>query len=85
MSSKEEQYKFKILWNLYAHRKWGASYTPIENVTRGLPRDEVGACRAVIELLVKEGILLFHKKRKCVSLNVRKKKEIMEFLERIIG
>jgi len=82
--SKEDQYRFKILWKLYTHRRWGASYTPIENVTRGLPGDEIGACRVVVEQLVREGILLFHKKRRCVSLNVRKKKEIVELLERII-
>ena len=81
--SEEDYLKFKILWNL-AHsrpRIWGASNTPIKNVTRGLPKDKIGACLSVAEKLIKERILLSHKKGKLVSLNVKKIKEIMEFLE----
>ena len=79
--SKWDQYKFKILWNLTGNPNWGANYTPIKNVARGLPSNEIGACLGVIKDLIKKGLLWPHKKGECVSLNVKRKKEIMEFLE----
>jgi len=62
-------------------RKWGKNYTPIENVARGLPNDKTGDCLEIADQLLKDRILLSHKKGKCVSLNVKLKKIIMEFLE----
>jgi len=84
--SRRDRYKYKILWNLVHNRprRWGSSYTQIENVVSGVPRDEMGACLDVANQLVKEGFLLPHKKGKCVSLNVKKIKEINEFLDSVV-
>jgi len=84
--SERDRYKFKILWNLMHNRprRWGSSYTQIENVASGLPRDEMEACLDVANQLVKEGFLIPHKKWKCVSLNIRRIKEINEFLDSVI-
>jgi len=81
--SEEEYFKFKILWNLVHSRprRWGASHTPIKNVAGGLPGDKIGACLEVAEELLKERVLLPHKNGKNVSLNPKRIKEIMEFLE----
>ena len=76
-----EKFKFKILWNLVTSRKWGNSYTPLRNVASGLPGDQVGACLEVARDLVKARILIPHKKGKCVSLNPKQKKHVVEFLE----
>ena len=75
------EYKFKILWNLASSRKWGSSYTPIKNVSGGLPGDKIGYCLSVAEDLIKDRLLIPHKKGKCVSLNHRRKREILEFLD----
>lgn len=80
--SEEEFYKFKILWKLVSHRKLGHNYTRFENVASGLPSDKIGACLEVAEQLLKERFLIPHKKGKFVSLNIKRKKEIMEFLDR---
>lgn len=80
MSEEEEWFKFKILWNLKKKRRWGKKHTPIKNVTNGLPGDKIGDCLSVAQQLLKDRVLLPHKKGKNVSLNVRSKKEIEEFL-----
>ena len=84
--SGRDRYKYKILWNLVHNRprRWGSSYTQIENVASGLPRDEMGACLDVVNQLVKEGFLIPWKKGKCVSLNIRRIKEVNEFLDSVI-
>ena len=74
-------FKYKILWNLASSRKWGRAYSRVENVSSGLPGDQIGSCRGVIEDLLKEGLLILHKKGECVSLNHRRKGEILTFLE----
>lgn len=74
-------FKFKILWNLVSSKKWGANYARIVHVTSGLPGDKIGTCREVLDELVKEGLLFHHKKRKAVSLNYHRKRDIMSFLE----
>lgn len=78
------KYKFKILWKLYDHHYIGKRHTPIENLPKGLPPHEYGACSSVVEDLIKERLLLPKKTGHGldVSLNPRRIKEIREFLDK---
>lgn len=78
------KYKFKILWKLYHHHYWGKRHTPIENVPKGLPPHEYGVCQALVQDLIKDGLLIPKKTGHGldVSLNPKRSKEIKEFLDK---
>lgn len=78
------KYKFKVLWKLYHHHYIGKRHTPIENVPKGLPRHEYGACQGVVQNLIKEGILTPKKTGHGldVSINSKRIKEVKEFLDK---
>ena len=78
-----EQIKFRIIWKLYHHHYIGGKHTAIENIPKGLPTSEHGACMGVVEDLVREGLLILKKTSygMRVSLNKKRIKEIREWLE----
>ena len=78
------KYKFKVLWKLYHHHYIGKRHTPKENIPKGLPPHEYGACQAVVEDLIREGLLISKKTGHGldVSLNPKLIKEIKEFLDK---
>lgn len=78
-----QKIRFHILNKLYLRRKWGASHTSIDLVSKGLPSHQIGDAKDIADDLITEG-LLFKKpstKELHVSLNPRKKAEI----ERLIS
>lgn len=86
MSEIEENIKRFILRKLTRHRMWMHKHTSIHNLPKGLPdylrgRKEV---KKAIEELLKQGFLLSKPTNYGleVSLNIQKKKEIEEFIER---
>lgn len=86
MTEIEEDIKRFILRKLTRHRIWMHKHTSIHNLPKGLPdylrsRKEV---KKVIEELLKKRFLLSKPTNYGleVSLNIEKKKEIEEFIER---
>ena len=85
--SEEEDIKRFILRKLVRHRIWMHKHTNIHNLQKGLPdylrsRKEV---RKVIEDMLKEKLLLSKPTNYGleVFLNIEKKKEIEDFIEKI--
>ena len=72
----------KILYKLMRLGKWEHAYTSIDNLVKGFPRHKRGDVRKLIPKVIKRGFL--HVKPTAygreVSLNIRKKKEIEEFI-----
>ena len=82
----EDDIKKFILRKLVRHRMWMHKHTNIHNLPKGLPdylrsRKEV---RRVIDELLRQGFLLSKPTSYGleVSLNITKKKEIEEFIEK---
>ena len=82
-----EKLKFHILWHLYNHHYIGRKHTPIENVAKGLPKDEKGECLKVAKDLLRspeQWLLPYPTKHGLdVRLNPAKLKEILEYLEKM--
>lgn len=85
--SEEEDIKRFILRKLVRHRVWMHKHTSIHNLQKGLPdylrsRKEV---RKVIEEMLKQKLLLSKPTNYGleVSLNIEKKKEIENFIEKV--
>ena len=81
----EEEIKRFILRKLARHRMWMHKHTSIHNLPKGLP-DYLRSTKEVkkaIEQLLKQGLLLSKPTNYGleVSLNIRKKKEIEEFIK----
>jgi len=67
---------------------WGARYLPVDSLVHWLSKKVKSngkRIRRLIKELVKEGYLLVHKGGKAISLNPALNKEIIEYIERIIG
>lgn len=86
MAEIEDNIKRFILRKLVRHRMWMHKHTSIHNLPKGLPdylrsRREV---KGVIEDMLRQGVLLGKPTHYGldVSLNIRKKREIEEFIER---
>ena len=82
----EDEIKRFILRKLVRHRMWMHKHTSIHNLPKGLPdylrsKREV---RKVIDELLKSGILLSKPTSYGlqVSLNIKRKKEIEDFIEK---
>lgn len=73
-----QKIRFHILNKLYLRRKWGASHTSIDLVSKGLPKHQIGDAKDIANNLITEGLLLKKPSTKelHVSLNPRKKAEI---------
>jgi hypothetical protein len=73
-----QKIRFHILNKLYLRRKWGASHTSIDLVSKGLPSHQIGDAKNIAGDLITEGLLLKKPSTKelHVSLNPRKKAEI---------
>jgi hypothetical protein len=85
MQKEEEDIKRFILRKLVRRRNWMHKHTSIHNLSKGLPdylrsKKEV---KVVIEKLLKQKFLLSKTTNYGleVSLNIKKKKEIEEFIE----
>lgn len=81
-----EDIKRNILIKLVAHRYWQHKHTSIHNLPKGLPsylRDSKYVNKAINELI--KGNFLLAKPTNYgleLSLNIKKKKEICEFIEK---
>lgn len=87
MTEIEDDIRRFILRKLVRHRNWMHKHTSIHNLQKGLPdylrsRKEV---KKVIEGMLKQGFLLSKPTNYGleVSLNIKKKREIEDFIENV--
>lgn len=70
----------------FSHPKWGASHTEERNLFKGLPKHLIGRkeTKEALKELYKMGFIDRYKKTQeiHISLNIEKKREIEEFLEK---
>ena len=79
-----DEIKAEVCWRLKRRNCWGAKYLPVDTLVDWLGRlvkDNGKRVHMAIDVLIKEGFLLVHKKRRTVSLNPRKVHEIEALLE----
>ena len=79
----DNEIKGKILHKLTRLGKFEHSHTSIDNLPKGFPSDIRGKVKDMIKELKKEGILLSKPTSygEEVSINVKKKEEIMHYIE----
>ena len=65
-----------MLRKLKRNNYWNESYLPIYKILRVVPRSQLGFAKDILKDLARTGFVLLHKGGACVSLNIRKKKEI---------
>jgi hypothetical protein len=80
----DREIKLAILQFLVKKGRWGARYFPTQTLVKWFAKKvkrngkRVMAC---LELLIKDGYLLMHKKGRTISLNPSKSTEIIELVE----
>ncbi|MFA6214903.1 MAG: hypothetical protein WC717_06550 [Candidatus Micrarchaeia archaeon] len=81
-----EVLKAHILYKLARHRRWGGKHTELVNVRTALPRECQRDAETLARELANDGFLTWLPKtgQIHVSLNPRKKKEIVELVEKYI-
>jgi len=77
-----QKIRFHILNKLYLRRKWGASHTSIDLISKGLPSHLIGDAKKIADELIKEGLLVEKRSTKelHVSLNSRRMAEICRII-----
>ena len=73
--------KGKILEKLVRFRKFMASYTQKRDAVNGMPPHFVHLGLSLIDDMVKDGILIEHKNRECVSINLEHIEEVNRLRE----
>jgi len=76
------RHKKLIVNKLNQWESYGSTYKNIQRLKQAFPsyeRDMTRIMKAIKELH-KEGIVIFHKKNTCISLNTRAKERIREYL-----
>jgi hypothetical protein len=72
----DEEIKGKILDKLVRWKKFMASYTDKRDSVKGLPPHLRGEALNLIDEMVKDRILIEHKGKKCISINLTKMDEV---------
>jgi len=79
-----EEIKAAVCWRLRRRDCWGAKYLPVDALVSWLGRQvrkDGKKVQAAIDELIREGLLLPHKKRRTVSLNPHRIHDIDALLE----
>jgi len=79
-----EEIKAEACWRLKRRNCWGAKYLPVDSLVDWLGKlvkKDGKRVQASIDELIREGLLLPHKKRRTVSLNLHRIREIEALLE----
>lgn len=82
-----EQLKAHILYKLSRHRRWGDTHTELINVRSALPCNWQPKAEEIARELANDDLLTWLKKtgQIHVSLNIHRKKQIMEIIEKYYG
>lgn len=84
----DDEVKADILNRLIRRGCWGGRYLPLESLVHWLSKKvkkNGKRVRRLIKELVRERYILLHKGGKTISLNPSLNREIVEYVERIIG
>lgn len=76
----DQNIRIPILTKLFRNDFWGASYTTVKNCLSKIPKHDHGKAKKEMDDMNKDGLIQFHKRKKCVSLNPSAKDEIEEKL-----
>jgi|GEM_PF-317866 len=81
-----EQLKAHILYKLARHRRWGGKHTELIHARSALPREHQMEAESLAHELANDGFLIWLPKtgQVHISLNSRKKKEIVEMVEKYL-
>jgi len=84
----DEEIKADIMNRLMRRGCWGAKYLPLDTLVNWLAKRlkrNGKRVKRIIKALVNEGYLLLHKGGRTVSLNPAMSREIIEYIERMLG
>lgn len=76
-----------VLHKLRRRGIWGGKYKPYDSVKRwiaGKVKDDGKRIEGILDELIKEGLLLSHKGGKTVSLNPKRKGDIINTIEKVL-
>jgi hypothetical protein len=73
--------KAAIIEGMVRRRQWSMSYKTVEDTVSRLPNREKKKAIDIIDELVNQGWMEYHKAGECVSLRSSERSEIREFLE----
>ncbi len=76
-----------ILHKLRRRGIWGGSYKPYDSVKRwieGRIKNDGKRVKEILDELIKEGLLLSHKGGETVSLNPKRKGDIINTIEKVL-
>ncbi|MFH2109935.1 MAG: hypothetical protein ABIJ47_01605 [Candidatus Bathyarchaeota archaeon] len=79
-----EEIKAEICWRLKRRNCWGAKYLPVDSLVDWLGKlvkEDGKKVHTAIEDLIREGLVIGHKKRRTISLNPHRVREIDSLLE----
>ncbi len=79
-----EEIRAEVCWRLRRRSCWGARYLPVDSLVGWLGRQvrrDGKRVQAAIDELIREGLLIPHKKGRTVSLNPHRVRDIDALLE----
>lgn len=88
MDLSDDELRAEIMYKLMRRGCWGGNYIPTDSLVRWLSKKvkkNGKRVRTIIEQLISDGLLIFHKKGKIISLNPARSGEILEFIRKCIG
>lgn len=75
------EYHIDILTKLWRRGLFGGKYQPIEQILSHTPREHHADARNALDDLHQDGLIQYHKNRKCASINPRHKDDVRELLK----
>lgn len=84
----DKEISANIFLKLAREKKWGGSYRPKDSVIRwieGRLKKDGKRIRKIIKQLIKEGLLLEKKSGEVISLNPKRKGDIINTIEKILN
>jgi len=82
-----EEIEADVLHRLLRRGCWGGRYLPVRSLVNWMGKrvgEDGRRVRKAIDNLHKAGLLLKHKGGETISLNTRRKKEIIEYIDRYL-
>ena len=82
-----EEIKAEVCWRLKRRGCWGAKYMPVDALVDwlgNLVKDDGKRVHAAIDELVMDGVLFSHKKRRTVSLNPHRGRDVEALIEKYL-
>lgn len=81
MNGEYSDYQVSILAKLWMRGLFGGKYQPVEQLFSDIPREHYDDARQALEELYKEGLVRYHKNRKCASINTGYKERVRTILQ----